>query len=107
MNRKQERTAVGLATAIVLAAAGFIVAEQLSYASTIENRAQSDYIERNAKRETGAENLVTSIYLGYRAFDTLGETIVLLLVVSGSIAFIGRYESDTSYREREDRDAKD
>lgn len=35
------------------------------------------------KKETGAVNLVSAIYLGYRAFDTLGETIVLLLVVSG------------------------
>jgi multicomponent Na+:H+ antiporter subunit B len=26
---------------------------------------------------------VTAIYLGYRAFDTLGETIVLVLAVSG------------------------
>ncbi len=39
-------------------------------------------IERGAE-ETGATNLVTSIYLGYRAFDTLGETVVLLLAVSG------------------------
>ena len=37
--------------------------------------------------ETGARNLVTAIYLGYRAFDTLGETIVLLLAVSG-VAFL-------------------
>ncbi|MBE0478774.1 hypothetical protein IBX65_06620 [Candidatus Aerophobetes bacterium] len=37
-------------------------------------------------QETGAINLVSSIYLSYRAFDTLGETIVLLLAVSGIIA---------------------
>lgn len=35
--------------------------------------------------ETGAINLVSSIYLSYRVFDTLGETIVLLLAVSGII----------------------
>lgn len=35
--------------------------------------------------ETGAINLVSSIYLGYRVFDTLGETIILLLAVSGII----------------------
>jgi len=40
--------------------------------------------------QTGAINLVTSIYLGYRAFDTLGETIVLLLSVAGVMLFIGR-----------------
>ena len=46
-----------------------------------------DYIVANGSRETGALNLVTAIYLGYRAFDTLGETIVLLLAVSGVIYF--------------------
>ena len=39
--------------------------------------------------ETGAQNLVTAIYLGYRAFDTLGETIVLVLAVVGvSLLFV-------------------
>jgi multicomponent Na+:H+ antiporter subunit B len=38
--------------------------------------------------ETGARNLVSAIYLGYRAFDTLGETIVLLVAVSGTIGII-------------------
>ena len=46
-----------------------------------------DYVVENGSRETGALNLVTAIYLGYRAFDTLGETIVLLLAVSGVLLF--------------------
>ena len=37
----------------------------------------------NALSDTGSVNIVTSIYLGYRAFDTLGETVVLLLAVAG------------------------
>jgi len=41
------------------------------------------YIQARALEDTGSVNLVTSIYLGYRAFDTLGETIVLLLAVAG------------------------
>ncbi len=44
-----------------------------------------DYFVEQAVTETGAINLVSSIYLNYRAFDTLGETIVLLLAVSGII----------------------
>lgn len=48
------------------------------------------YIVENGSRETGAANLVTSIYLGYRAFDTLGETIVLLLAVSGVLVMVER-----------------
>ena len=42
-----------------------------------------DWVLANGSRETGALNLVSSIYLGFRAFDTLSETIVLLLAVSG------------------------
>jgi len=44
-----------------------------------------DHFITQGVRETGAVNLVSSIYLSYRAFDTLGETIVLLLAVSGII----------------------
>jgi hypothetical protein len=47
------------------------------------------HILRQGTEETGALNLVTAIYLGYRAWDTVGETIVLLLAVSG-IAWLVR-----------------
>ncbi len=46
------------------------------------------YVVEHGLEQTGAANLVTSIYLGYRAFDTLGETIVLLLAVSGVILLV-------------------
>ncbi|MGM0471420.1 MAG: hydrogen gas-evolving membrane-bound hydrogenase subunit E [Bacillota bacterium] len=39
------------------------------------------YIEHGIE-ETGSINLVTSILLDYRGFDTLGETIVIFIVVS-------------------------
>jgi multicomponent Na+:H+ antiporter subunit B len=42
---------------------------------------------------TGAVNIVSAIYLAFRAFDTLGETIVLLLAVSGVIFFVKDDES--------------
>ena len=47
-----------------------------------------EHIVENGIEETGAINLVTSVYLGYRAFDTLGETIVLLLAVSGVVLLV-------------------
>jgi multicomponent Na+:H+ antiporter subunit B len=50
------------------------------------------YILENGVAETGARNLVTAIYLGYRAFDTLGETVVLVLAVSGVMFFVERKE---------------
>jgi multicomponent Na+:H+ antiporter subunit B len=46
------------------------------------------YMVENGSEETGALNLVTGIYLGYRAFDTLGETIVLLVSVTGAVFFL-------------------
>lgn len=47
-----------------------------------------DHLEDHGVQESGARNLVSAIYLGYRAFDTLGETIVLLVAVSGTIGMI-------------------
>ena len=39
--------------------------------------------------DTGSVNLVSAIYLGYRAFDTLGEAIVLLVTVAGVSVIMG------------------
>jgi multicomponent Na+:H+ antiporter subunit B len=49
-----------------------------------------EHIILNGNEATGAVNLVTAIYLGYRAYDTIGETIVLLLAVSGVMVFVER-----------------
>jgi multicomponent Na+:H+ antiporter subunit B len=48
-----------------------------------------DYILLHGVEETGAINLVSAIYLGYRAFDTLGETIVLVLSVAAVVLITG------------------
>ena len=47
------------------------------------------YLTSHGKAETGAVNIVTAIYLGYRAFDTLGETIVLITSVTGVVFLMG------------------
>ncbi len=49
-----------------------------------------DYLQENGFGDSGAINLVSAIYLGYRAFDTLGETIVLLVAVGGTIGILTR-----------------
>lgn len=56
----------------------------------LESTPIRDYLVEEGQSETGAVNLVTAIYLGYRAYDTLGETIVLLLAVSGVMVFVER-----------------
>lgn len=54
----------------------------------LERSPVADAVIARGERDTGAVNLVSSIYLGYRAFDTLGETIVLLVAVSGVVVLI-------------------
>ncbi len=42
----------------------------------------------NGLKQTGAANLVTSVLLDYRAYDTLGEATVLFTAVIGAIAIL-------------------
>ncbi|MCX7774955.1 MAG: MnhB domain-containing protein [Rectinemataceae bacterium] len=44
-----------------------------------------DQYEASTLEETGARNVVSAIYLGYRAYDTAGEVIVLFLAVMGTL----------------------
>ncbi|HHF97880.1 MAG TPA: DUF4040 domain-containing protein [Candidatus Aerophobetes bacterium] len=57
-------------------------------------KVSSEYISRGLE-ETGAANLVTSVLLDYRAYDTLGEATVLFTAILGAIVVlreIGRKE---------------
>lgn len=56
--------------------------------STPWPREVRDFLARSAVPETGATNVVASIYLGYRLYDTLGETMVLLAALVGSVYLI-------------------
>lgn len=47
-----------------------------------------DAYESRTFSETGALNIVSAIYLGYRAYDTLGEAIVLFISVMGTLYVI-------------------
>jgi len=51
-------------------------------------QAARDFLQHNGLEDTGASNLVSAIYLGYRAYDTIGETIVLLAAVIGAVYLI-------------------
>jgi len=48
----------------------------------IETTTKDYYIE-NTLYETGSKNIVTGIYLDYRLFDSIFETSLLLITVSG------------------------
>jgi multicomponent Na+:H+ antiporter subunit B len=47
-----------------------------------------DLLIRQGYEDTGALNLVAAMYLGYRAYDTLGELVVLIAALSAAIALI-------------------
>ncbi len=53
-----------------------------------------DIYKANTIQETGAPNIVSAIYLGYRAYDTLGETIVLFVAALGTL-YLLRYAQKT------------
>ncbi|TYB31731.1 MAG: DUF4040 domain-containing protein [Candidatus Mcinerneyibacterium aminivorans] len=48
----------------------------------------ADYYIENGMKETGAANLVTSVILDFRAFDTLGEATVLFTAILGALAVL-------------------
>ena len=53
----------------------------------ISETASQAYIARGLN-DTGAANIVTSIYLDYRAYDTLGEATVLFTAVIGATVIL-------------------
>jgi multicomponent Na+:H+ antiporter subunit B len=56
---------------------------------TGHNEAAQYYINKGHE-ETGAVNIVTSIYLGYRAYDTLGEAMALFTAATGVFLLLKR-----------------
>ena len=50
----------------------------------------------NGASDTGAANLVTSVVLGFRGFDTLGEVLVLFLASLGVGLVLGESKEDNS-----------
>ncbi|MCD6097392.1 DUF4040 domain-containing protein [bacterium] len=50
-------------------------------------RVSSSYL-REGTRETGAANIVASVILDYRAYDTLGEAIVLFTSILGAFVIL-------------------
>ena len=65
-------------------------------------RTSARYIEGGAA-DTGAANLVTSVLLDYRAYDTLGEATVLFAAAMGVLAItrrVGRKPEEVETREQ-------
>lgn len=78
---------VALITGIVLLYATLDMPDFGDPASPIHTHVGAMYLER-APKEIGVENLVTAVLGSYRAFDTLGETTVVLTAAVGVLALL-------------------
>lgn len=68
----------------------FTVAEMPTFGSPVNpafNEVPQRYLESGVA-ETGAINIVSSVIIDYRAFDTLGEATVLFVAIAAVIATI-------------------
>ncbi|MBN1996912.1 DUF4040 domain-containing protein [candidate division KSB1 bacterium] len=48
----------------------------------------ADFYLQNGAKDTGAANLVASVILDYRAYDTLGEITILFTAILGSLTIL-------------------
>ena len=64
----------------------------------INNEVSERYLAQGAE-ETGSENVVTAMIIGYRGFDTLGESCVLFLAVAAVMILLQRDRKNTSGHE--------
>ena len=91
---------------LVIIAAGFVFTfSQIPFGKDKINVA-GYYIERGIK-QTGAVNIVTSVVLNYRGFDTLGEVTVLFIAAIGlgAVLFIERKLKE-GIKDKEDKKRK-
>jgi len=54
------------------------------------------YLERG-EEETGAENVITSIIINYRGYDTMGEVTVIFTALAAVLAVLGREKRGRIY----------
>ena len=87
-------TVVSIVIVFIIFLAGVRVFDTLSefgkpiFAET-QDAASQTYIEKGLE-QTGAANLVTSVILDYRAYDTLGEATVLFTSIIGATVILRR-----------------
>jgi multicomponent Na+:H+ antiporter subunit B len=55
--------------------------------SVVKEAPSNEYLAEGL-RESGSANIVTSVLLDYRAFDTLGEATVLFAAIIGALAIL-------------------
>ena len=77
----------------ILCFISFIMMVLLSLPADDATYSISNHYIQNAYKETGAINIVTSIYLHYRYYDTLFEALMLLFSIIG-VVYLSIHEGD-------------
>jgi len=82
---------------ILLISMLIVILIAFTYAGIDANKNRYDYSKEyfisNSLEETGSNNIVTSIYLDYRLFDSIFEASILLIAVTG-IIFISKRDDE-------------
>ena len=55
----------------------------------------ADYVIENALIDTGAFNVIASVITDYRAFDTLGETLILFVSIVCVLSILHRPKEES------------
>ena len=107
LDEKRKRSVIGTVSFLVFAALVLLFAssalKELPAVGYPYMRVARTYIEEGLK-QTHAANLVSSVILDYRAYDTLGEATVLFTAVVGVLAVmrrVGRKGKDGTAEEEE------
>ncbi|MHC1605186.1 MAG: hydrogen gas-evolving membrane-bound hydrogenase subunit E [Candidatus Methanofastidiosia archaeon] len=84
---------------VLMACFGLLLVVLLSTASSINEFGEHDigvgkYYNENAGDDTSSKNIVTSIVIDYRGYDTLGEITVLFTATIGVLSLFKREEKD-------------
>jgi multicomponent Na+:H+ antiporter subunit B len=86
---------VGLICVVVLCLGlvgfGYFALQELTFGepaiSSLEQAPSNHYLKQGLA-QTGSANIVTSVILDYRAYDTLGEATVLFTAIIGALAIL-------------------
>lgn len=79
---------------IVLVLLGVVILSSLTFQYGEFGERVSDYYLKYGVEQTGAMNIVTAIYLNYRAFDTLGEATVFFATALGVFMLLHKENED-------------
>jgi multicomponent Na+:H+ antiporter subunit B len=82
----------------IIAAGIFFSLEEMPFGAT-KSRVREYYLD-NGIKQTGATNIVTSVVVNYRGFDTLGEVTVLFLASIGLSAILYRKKEEKRKKRR-------